>query len=114
MPNNYKASEQQITIEVLASVGTVTVIQAFGSGDNFTNPATEFADDETVAIAGSLTASDGANLTGTLMSISIDGGAPTTTPLSSFSGGVNYFQQTLGVLPIGSHTIRASFPRTRK
>lgn len=114
MPINYKASTGQVVIEVLASVGTTTTIQAFGSADGYTNPATEFADDETIAIAGSLVAVDGANLTGVLMSVSIDGGAPATTPLYGFSGGVNFFQIQLGVLPVGSHTIVASFPRTRR
>lgn len=114
MARNYKQSQQQLVIEVLAAVNTTTTIQAFGSGDNFTNPATEFADDETIAIAGSLTATDGADLTGILMSVTIDGGAPTTTPLYGFTGGVNFFQLQLGVLSIGSHTIIASFPRTRR
>lgn len=114
MPNSYRASEQQVTIEVLAAIGTTTVIQAFGSGDNFTNPATEFADDEVVAIAGSLTAADGADLTGVLMSIIIDGGAPVSSALYGFVGGVNYFQLELGVLSVGQHTILAQFPRTRK
>lgn len=114
MVNTYKASEQQLVIEVLAAVNTTTTIQAFGSGDNYTNPATEFADDETIAVAGSLTATDNADLTGVLMSISVDGGAPVTSALYGFTGGVNYFQLELGVLPVGSHTILASFPRTRR
>lgn len=114
MVNTYKPSQQSLTIEVLAAVNTVTVIQAFGSGDNFTNPATEFAEDEVVAIAGSLTAADGADLTGVLMSITVDGGAPITSALYGFVGGVNYFQLELGILSIGQHTILAQFPRTRK
>lgn len=114
MPSTYRPSTQQIVIQVLASVSTVTTLQAFGSADGYTNPATEFGDDETVAIAGSLTAADGADLTGILMSVTIDGGAPATTPLYGYSGGVNFFQLSLGVLPVGSHTIVASFPRTRR
>lgn len=114
MPTNYKASSGQLVIEVLASVNTTTTIQAFGSADGYTTPATEFADDETIAIAGTLVAANSADLTGVLMSVSIDGGAPTTTALYGFSGGVNYFQLTLGVLPVGQHTILASFPRTRR
>lgn len=114
MPKNYGKSEQQLVIQVLAAVNTTTLIQAFGSGDGYTNPATEFADDEIVAIAGSLTAADGADLTGVLMSVTVDGGAPITTPLYGFAGGINYFQLQLGVLSVGSHTILASFPRTRR
>jgi len=114
MPTNYKVSQAQVVIEVLAAIGTVTVIQAYGSGDDYTTPATSFADDETIAVAGSLTASNGVNLTGVLMSITVDGGTPITTPLYGFTGGVNYFQLQLGILSIGSHTVVATFPRTRK
>lgn len=114
MVNTYKASQSHVVIEVLAAVNTVTVIQAFGSGDGFTNPSTSFAEDETIAIAGTLTAADGADLSGVLMAITVDGGAPITTVLYGFAGGANYFQFTLGVLSVGQHTILASFPRTRR
>lgn len=114
MAKNYNPSGQQVVIEVLAAVGTTTTIQAFGSGDNFTNPTTEFADDETVAVAGTLVASDGADLTGVLMSISVDGGSPITSALYGFAGGVNYFGVELGILSVGQHTIVAQFPRTRR
>lgn len=114
MARNYNPSQQQVVIEVLAAVNTTTFIQAFGSSDNFTNPATEFADDEAIAIAGSLTAVDGANLTGVLMSVKVDNGTPLTTALYGFAGGVNYFQLQLGILAVGQHTIVASFPRTRR
>lgn len=114
MPKNFNPSEQSIVIEVLAAINTATVIQAFGSGDGYTNPATQFADDETIAIAGSLTAADGADLTGVQMTVRIDGGSPATTPLYGFAGGVNYFQLQLGVLPVGQHTILVQFPRTRR
>ena len=114
MANTYKTSTQQLVVEVLASINTSVFLQAFGSGDNYTTPATQFADDETIAIAGSLTATDGANLTGILMSVSIDGGAPRTTALYGFVSGVNYFQLQIGILSVGSHTLLASFPRTKK
>lgn len=114
MAKNYNPSGQSVVIEVLAAVNTTTTIQAFGSSDNFTNPLTEFADDEAIAIAGSLVANDGADLTGILMSIRVDGGTPLTAPLYGFAGGVNFFQLELGILPVGQHTIQASFPRTRR
>lgn len=114
MARNYNPSQNQLVIEVLAAVNTTTTIQAFGSSDNYANPMTEFADDEAIAIAGTLTANDGANLTGVLMTVRVDNGTPVTTALYGFTGGVNFFQLQLGVLAVGQHTILASFPRTRR
>lgn len=114
MARNYNPSQNQLIIEVLAAVNTTTTIQAFGSSDDYVSPMTEFADDEAIAVAGTLTANDGADLTGVLMSIRVDNGVPITTALYGFAGGVNFFQIQLGILSVGQHMIQASFPRTRR
>lgn len=113
MVSNYNPSQASLTIQVLAPVGTTTTIQAFGSADGYTAPNTEFGTDEQIAIGGTLTASNGANLTGVQIGIYRDGALVGNTALYGFTGGVNYYQLNIGVLAQGSHTIEARFPKTR-
>ena len=110
----YKGSQDQETIVILRAQATTTTIAAFGSDDGFTNPGTEFAEDEEIMIAGNVIAADSADLTGILMSIILNGTPVGTTPLYGFDGSTNFYQLSLGMLAEGTYTVEAQFPRTRK
>ena len=114
MPLIYRRSQASEQIEVLRAQGTVTTILAYGSGDNFTAPGTEFASDEEIMAAGTLVADDSANLTGVLMEIYLDGASVATTPLYGHDGTANFYQYKFGMLTEGTHVLEARFPRTRK
>jgi len=110
----YRRSEAQETIVILRAQSTTTTIAAFGSYDGFTNPGTEFAEDEEIMIAGNVVAADNADLTGINMSIILNGTPVGTTPLYGFDGSNNFYQLSLGMLAEGTYTVEAQFPRTRK
>jgi len=114
MPNTYRPSQASEVIVVLRTFTTTTTIVAFGSEDNFTTPRTEFADDETVMVAGTVASTNRADLTGVSITILLDGALVGTTPLYGYDGTTNYYQYSLGVLAEGNHTVEARFPRTRK
>jgi hypothetical protein len=113
MPNMYRPSSAEQTIVVLRSYPTTTTIAAFGSDDGYAESRTEFADDETIMVAGMVGSPDSADLTGVLIAISVDGVPFGTTPLYGFDGTSNYYQLSLGLLTEGTHNLYASFPRTR-
>jgi len=110
----YRRSQAQETIVVLRTYPTTTTIGAYGSEDGFATPRTEFGDDEEIMVAGTVGATDNADLTGVAMTILVNGVVVGTTPLYGFDGRVNYYQLSLGMLPEGTHILEARFPRTRK
>ena len=114
MPNTYRGSQAQETIVVLRTVSTTTTIGAFGSDDGYSTPRTEFGDDETIMLAGSVVATDKKDLTGTQITINVDRTLRGTTPLYGFDGTLNFFQISIGTLAEGTHLVEAVFPRTRK
>jgi len=110
----YRPSQVLETITILRSWPTTTTIAAYGSADGFTTPGTEFGDDEEIMIAGTVQAEDNANLTGVSMEIRVDGVVVGGTPLYGYDGTRNYYQFRVGMLPEGTHTVEARFPRTRR
>jgi len=114
MPTTYRPSQVSETITVLRTWNTTTTIAAFGSEDGFSTPRIEFADDETVMLAGTVVAGDNANLTGVAMQILLDGVSVGTTLLYGYDGATNFYQISLGTLAEGTHTVESRFPRTRK
>jgi len=110
----YRRSQAQETIVVLRTYPTTTTIGAYGSEDGFATPRTEFADDEEIMVAGTVRATDNANLTGIAMTVLVDGVVVGTTLLYGYDGTTNYYQLSLGMLPAGTHVVEAIFPRTRK
>jgi len=113
MPLN-RRSQAQETIVVLRTYPTTTTIGAYGSEDGFATPRTEFGDDEEIMVAGSVRAADNADLTGTVMTVLVDGVVVGTTPLYGYDGAINYYQLSVGMLPEGTHIVEARFPRSRK
>lgn len=114
MPQNYRRSTVSETITILRTWATTITIQAFGSGDGFTTPGTEFGDDEEVMVSGAVKAGDNANLTGVNIEIRVDGVFAGVTPLYGFDGVNNFYQASLGILAVGTHVVEATFPRTRR
>jgi len=110
----YRRSEALETIVVLRTWPTTTTIAAYGSGDGFTTPGTEFGDDEEIMVAGTVQAGNNADLTGVSMEVRVDGVVVGSTPLYGYDGLRNYYQVSLGMLPEGTHTLEAIFPRTRR
>ena len=109
----YRPSEEAETIVILRPIATTTTIQAFGSADGFTMPGTEFAEDEEIMVAGTVTATDGADLTGVMMSIRLNDVEVGSIPLYGYDGITNFYQFSLGMLTEGTYTVTAKFPRTR-
>jgi len=114
MPETYKPSQALETIVVLRTWSTTTTIAAFGSDDGYAVPRTEFGDDETIMVAGTVQAGNNADLTGVLLNIFVDGTLKGTSPLYGYDGTLNFYQYSLGTLPEGNHEVQTSFPRTRK
>jgi len=114
MSQTYRPSQASETIVVLRTWSTTTTIAAFGSDDGYTVARTEFGDDETIMIAGSVQAGNNADLTGVLLSVFVDGMLVGTSPLYGFDGTINFYQYSIGALPEGDHTVQTRFPRTRK
>jgi hypothetical protein len=114
MPQHYRASQAAQTIVILRTWSTTTTIAAYGSGDGFTTPGTEFGDDEEVMVAGAVKAGDNANLTGVNIEIRVDGMFAGVTPLYGYDGVNNFYQVSLGILAVGTHVVEATFPRTRR
>lgn len=113
-PITYSTSQDSKVITIAAPQSTTTVINVFGSGDNYAAPALEFGTDETIMVAGTVHATNGANLTGVIMDIHLDGTHIASTALYGYDGTYNYYQVSLGVLAAGNHTVQATFPRTRE
>jgi len=110
----YRQSSISEVITIAVPVGTTTTIAAFGSGDDYTTPGTTFGTDETIMVAGTVVAADGANLSAVAVQIRLDGALVGTAPLSyDPATRVNYYQFTLGVLAAGNHTVEATFRRVR-
>ena len=110
----YRQSADSEIIYVRVPVTTATTIQAYGSDDGYSAPGTEFGSDETIMIAGTVTATDGADLTAGSIEIRLNGGSIANVGLSYDPGlGVNYYQYTLGSLAEGDYTIEARFRRLR-
>ena len=109
----YRRSLAQETVVILRAIRTTTTIAAYGSGDGFTTPGTEFGDDEEIMISGTVVADDAADLTGQLLEISIDGVPVGTTGLFGYDGLTNYYQLNIGMLAEGTHVIEAMFLRVR-
>lgn len=114
MPTLYRPSSGQETIEILRPIATTTTVQAFGSADGYTEPGTIFGTDEDIMVAGTVVATDNADLTGVALRIILDGAFIGTAPLTSYDGANNFYQYTLGMLTEGIHTIEVKFPRTRR
>lgn len=110
----YRRSQAQETVVILRAFPTTTTILAYGSGDGFTTPGTEFGDDEEIMVAGTVQAGDNANLTGVNMEIRVDKAFVGNVALYGYDGARNYYQFSLGMLPEGTHVVEATFPRTRK
>ena len=110
----YRPSQALETITILRTWATTTTIAAYGSGDGFTTPGTEFGDDEEIMVAGTVQAGNNADLTGVSMEVRVDGVVVGSTPLYGYDGLRNYYQVSVGMLPEGTHTLEAIFPRTRR
>lgn len=110
----YRQSSAQEVIIVRVPIDTVTTIQAYGSGDGFAEPHTLFGTDEEIMVAGTVTATDGADLSTGVVEIRVNGPAVGTTGLSyDPASGTNFYQFTLGVLAEGDYTVEARFKRLR-
>lgn len=110
----YRKSADQEVIYIRVPVSTATTIQAYGSADDYAEAGTEFGSDETIMIAGTVTAADGADLTAGSVRIRVNGATVATVGLSYDPGlGVNYYQYTVGVLAEGDYVVEADFRRLR-
>jgi len=109
----YKRSVASETIVIRRAQNTVTTIAAFGSADGYATPGTEFGEDETIMVAGTVTADDVRDLTGVDVEVYLDDSFLGATMLYGYDGTNNYYQFTVGVLVEGTYTIEARFPRTK-
>lgn len=110
----YRQSAVQEVIYLRRPVNTVTTVAVYGSDDGYTVPATEFAIDETLMVAGSVVADDGTDLSVSEVEIYLNGAYVGSAGLSFDVGaGVNYYQLTLGTLAEGDYTLEARFGRLR-
>jgi len=114
LPANYRGSTAQEVITILRVIDTTITVAAYGSGDGFTSPATEFGDDEEVRLGGTVQATNMGDLTGVQITVSINGTVVGSTPIYGFDGTVNYWQTSLGILSEGTYTVVVDFPRTRR
>lgn len=110
----YRRSQTQEIVYIRRPINTSLTVQAYGSGDDYANPDTLFGDDETIMVAGTLVATDGADLSVATITIQLNGATIGQAALTfDPTTGVNYYQFTLGVLPEGDHTVDAVFRRLR-
>ena len=110
----YKRSTAAETIVLVRPITTTTTILAYGSGDGYTEPGTLLGIDEDIMVAGTVAAEDGADLTGLEIDVRLNGPSVGKTPLYGYDGVTNYYQLSLGMLPEGTHTVEAVFPRARR
>jgi len=110
----YRPSEAVQTIILARPINTVTTLEIRGSEDNFATDRREFSTEEEVRINGSVTATDGANLSTTQVEIYLDKilqarASLTYDPVTR----ANLYVYSLGLIPEGTHEIRVYFPRFR-
>ena len=114
MPAVYNPSLAQETIVLARPINTVTSISAYGSADGYVAPDTWFGTDETIMVAGTVVATNKANLSAVRVAIFLNGVQVGTAPLSyDPATGNNYYQYTLGTLAEGSYLVEARFSRLR-
>lgn len=109
----YRQSQDQEIVYIRRPITTTTTIDAYGSGDNYTNPDTMFGTDETIMVAGAVVAEDGADLSAGTVSIRLNGTEVGVVALSYDGAGTNFYQFTLGILAEGDYTVEAFFARLR-
>lgn len=110
----YRQSSAQEVIVIARPVTTTTAIMAYGSGDGYTEPHTDFGSDETIMVAGTVVAVDGADLSRGNVQILLNGVLAGTVGLSyDPATQTNFYQFSLGVLAEGTYTVEANFRRIR-
>lgn len=110
----YRGSSAQEIIIIRVPINTTTTILAYGSGDGYAEPHTLFGTDETIMVAGTVVAVDGADLSSGTVEIRVNGPVAGTTGLSyDLATGINYYQFTLGMLTEGDYTVETRFKRLR-
>ena len=109
----YRRSQIEEIIYIRRPISTATTIEAYGSGDDYAVADTMFGDDETVMVAGTVVASDGADLSSGIIRISVNGSFVADVGLSFNGAGVNFYQFSLGILGEGDYTVEARFLRLR-
>ena len=108
----YRTSEATKTITLAKPKNTTTTIEVRGSEDGYAAPRTDFSSEEEIRVNGTVTATDGSDLSTTGVEIYIDGAIHSTTQLT-FQSGTNQYIQSLGTLPEGTTEVKVVFPEFR-